>query len=147
MGAMKWKRSWLPRMMSSLFSRSSRSIRLPSSRAASTVTALAMPMPLYLSVRSFTSRRARSVSLLPFCWRMSLAKSMALVPCIPVRNNMAISSLSVRLFLPWESIFSRGRSSGAHWVMGMVLMGVVSVLFAMLFYFFAKIHLFFGKML
>ena len=144
LGAMKRKRSSLLRMMSSLSELTSPSMRLPSSRAARMVTALAMPRPLLLFCKSLTSRRASSVRR-PLAWiRMDLAKSMALAPWMPVRNSMAISSLSERLFFPSLTIFSRGRSSSSHCEMGRCRRDCSALSFFMP-VFFCKITSFFWK--
>ena len=84
-------------------------MRLPISRAAKTVAALACPNP-FIFVSSF--RRVIPAKRLykPPSAVISLAISIADFSAVPVRNKMAISSASVKTAAPLAAIFSRGLS-------------------------------------
>ena len=97
-------------MLSFLSITGSRAHLRPNSKAAASVTALLVPMPL---MRHSLSEGMLIIlfSLLPAFRSSSLARSITFICPVPVRSNMASSSALLREDGPFSSIFSLGLSS------------------------------------
>ena len=102
--------------------RSWRVRRLPSSRAAMMLMLLAGPSPLKRA-KSRTCHLPRRCRLLPASASTRCIRATALSSVLPEPIRMASSSASVRASAPFCIIFSRGRSSSAHWLMLSLFIG------------------------
>ena len=89
--------------------------RLPSSRAAMTVILLAGPKPLNRE-KSRTSHLASRLRSLPQVASTRCISVTAVSSVLPEPMRMASSSASLKASVPFCIIFSRGRSSSAHWL-------------------------------